>query len=264
MKILFFLALLANLVFFLWHYNAGAFHHAADKTELAAPKTKQIWLLSELEKKPPVNMAATHIVPLAANLTAPATVMTRAIKDNPQHLVTSTVVNPVQTPVSSVTTPATTAPVKTFYCYQVKGFADKTAVTHWAQQHAVDLSVLQLKETPPVVADYMVNYPAAPTIVDSKKNIALLKEHGINDFFMINHGELQGAISLGVFKAEAYAIKAQQDLIQRGIKAKVTKRYKTAASVSAQIKTAKNKPELLAALAGQAAKPSVELLPQCE
>lgn len=272
MKILFFLALLANLVFFLWQYNAGAFHHATDKAELANPEPKQIWLVSELEKKPPVPVAATHTAPITTNPTTAATITARTETANPQQLVTTAPVNPVQAPVPNQTTPVASAsppatattPVKTFYCYQVKGFADKTAVSRWAQQQALAPTALQLKEIPAVVADYMVNYPAASSFAESKNNIAILKEHGINNFFMINHGEFKGAISLGVFRSEARAMKAQQVLIQKGIKAKVTPRYKTAPVVSAQIKTEKTKPQLLATLAGQARQPSVELLSQCE
>jgi hypothetical protein len=267
MKILFFLALLVNLVFFLWQYNAGAFHNAADKTEIASPEPKQIWLLSELAKKPAVSVAAIHTpTRVVTNLIAPATVISRPTKNNPQHLITSTIVNSVQISATSATpmTPVATVTAKTFYCYQVGGFADKAAVIHWAQQQALDETSLQLKETPPVIADYLVNYPAAATLADSKKNMAVLTTHGINDFFMINQGEFKGTISLGVFKNEARAIKAQQILIQKGINAKVSKRYKTAATVSAQIKTEKTRPQLLATLAGHAPQPRVELVSQCK
>lgn len=263
MKNLFFLALLANLVFFLWQYNAGGFHQTADKTKLANPEPKQIWLLSELEKKPPVIVATTHTSQVATNLTAPAAIITHAEKNNPQHPVAPPMVNTATAP-AIATIPATTATVKKFYCYQVKGFADKAAATRWTQQQAVDKSSLQLKDPPPVVADYLVNYPAAATLAESKKNIDVLKTHGITDFFMINHGEFKGAISLAVFKNEARAIKAQQLFVRKGINAKVTKRYKTAATVSARIKTEKTKPQLLVTLTGHTPKPSVELLSQCE
>lgn len=279
MKILFFLALLANLVFFLWQYNAGAFGHTTDKTELAISESKQIWLVSEMEKKLPVNRAATPTPPPATHQTSPATVMALAKTNTPQQSVTSAAVHPVQplpvpsqtAPIANVAAPAPSltpalpmASVKAVYCYQVQGFADKTAVTRWAQQQTIDPKALQLKETAPVVADYLVNYPAAATFAESKKNIAVLKNHGINTFFMINQGEFKGAISLGVFKSEARAIKAQQVLIQKGINAKVTPRYKTAPVISAQIKTEKTKPELLLTLAGHAPKASVELLSKCE
>jgi hypothetical protein len=252
MKILFFLALLTNLVFFLWQYHVGAFNHAVNETEIVNPEPKQIWLVSELKNKPPVSVPVTQ-------LTAPATVITQAKTNNPQHLVTSTVLNPPQTPVPTVTTPA-----KTLYCYQITGFANKTTAAQWAKQQTVDLSTLQIKETAPVVADYLVNYPPAATFSESKKNIAFLEQHGIRDFFMINQGEFKGAISLGVFRNETRAIKAQQAFMQKGVNAKVSKRYKTPPATFLELKSEKNKQQLLEALAAHTSKPSVELLSKCD
>lgn len=265
MKILFFLALLANLVFFLWQYNAGSFRFVANETEFVASPKKQIWLLSELEKKPPVAVAKSNAAPVAASLSALAAIITTgAEKNNPQHLITIADAKPAQLPVPTATIPVTTAPVQISYCYQISGFSDKASINRWTQQQTIDTSSLQIKETLPIVADYVVNYPAAATPAEAKKNIEFLKSHGIRDFFMINHGEFKGAISLSVFKNEARATRAQQVLIQKGINAKVSKRYKTAATVSAQIKTAKTRPQLLATLAGHARQPSVKLLAKCE
>ena len=237
MKNLFFLALLANLVFFLWQYKAGAFRHAAEETEFVNPEPRQIWLVSELEKKPPVTVAAIHPLPVTTALTAPAAVVSRPAKNNPPQPVVSTVINTAaaktatpavpaaivsppaknnspQTVVAPVanaapasvinTTPVATAAAKTFYCYQIKGFADKAAATRWTEQQAVNSASVQFKEIPPVVSDYVVNYPAAATFAESKKNIETLKEHGINNFFMINHGEFKGTISLASEKTLVY------------------------------------------------------------
>lgn len=262
MKNLFFLALLANLVFFLWHYNEGDFHHAASESEFVTSAPKQILLVSELEKKPPVIAALTHSATVEPKLTAPAVISSQNAKNTLQHSPVSTA---IKTAIAPVATEISTAAVtKTFYCYQVRGFSDKTAATHWSQQPSINSSSLQIKETLPVVADYLVNYPAAATLAESKKTVDFLKSHGVTDFFMINHGEFKGAISLAVFKNEARAIKAQRVFIQKGINAKVSKRYKTAATVSAQIKTEKNKAQLLATLSKYTRHPSVESFSQCE
>lgn len=259
MKNLFFLALLANLVFFLWQYNAGSFRHMADKPEFVNPNPKQIWLESELEKKPPVTVAAIHPSPATTTLTAPSTVVSRPEKKpvNPPVIKTAAIA-------AATTIPAATAAVKTFYCYQIKGFSDKAAATRWTQQQSVGTSSVQFKEIPPIVSDYVVNYPAAATLAESRKNIETLKEHGIRNFFMINHGEFKGTISLGVFKNEFRAIKAQQLIAKKGINAKITKRYKTPATVLTQLKTEQTRPQLLATLTKYMQHPRVELLSQCE
>lgn len=292
MKNLFFLALLANLVFFLWQYNAGAFRHEADKPEPVNPNPKQIWLVSELEKKQSLTVAASHASAVKTTLTAPTAVISRPEKNNPQQPVISTVTNTtnvavatktpatpaaiaslpeknnspqtVVAPVTSTISATTTTAVKTFYCYQIKGFADKVAATRWTQQQSVDAASVQFKEIPPVVSDYVVNYPAAATFAESKKNIETLKAHGINNFFMINHGEFKGSISLGVFKNEVRAIKAQQIFTNKGINAKITKRYKSPATVLAQLKTEQTRLQLLATLTKYTQHPSVELLSKCE
>jgi hypothetical protein len=97
MKIVFFLALLINLIFFLWQYNAGAFHHVTDDAQIAPAEPKQIWLLSELAQKQPATVIKTPIPPTTLSITAPAAVITRATKNNPQHLVTSTLTNTATT-----------------------------------------------------------------------------------------------------------------------------------------------------------------------
>ena len=262
MKNLFFLALLTNLMFFLWQYHAGAFRHVADKPEFVNPNPKQIWLVSELEKKPSVTVAAIQASPGKTTLTAPAAVISHPEKNNSPQTVVAPLANAASATVTS-TTPVTPA-VKTLYCYQIKGFADKATATRWSQKQSTDASSVQFKEIPPVVSAYVVNYPAAATFADSKKNVAALKAHGVNSFFMINHGEFKGVISLGVFKNEARAMKAQQMLVKKGINAKVSKRYKTTATVSAQIKTEQTRPQLLATLTKYARHPSIELLSKCE
>ena len=246
MRILFFLALLANLVFFLWQYNAGGFHQSGDEGEPIPASTKQIWLLSELEKKPPV--------------TAPQNISTAIISQAEKNQSPPPVPPAIANTVAITTISPTTPAVKTRYCYRIKGFANKASATRWTQRHAIDTALLHIRESPPVVADYVVNYPAA-TSAALKKNSDLLKERGIKKFFMLNR---KGLISLGVFKNEIRAIKAQQALIKKGINAKVSKRYQTAATVSAQIQTKQTRTQLLATLKKYTHHPSIELLSQCE
>lgn len=258
MKILFFLTLLANLVFFLWQYNAGGFHRAEEKTEISNPEPKQIWLLSELPKKPPVTVAAIQTPPLAA----PAVNVPQPAKNNPQVPTLLPVLKPAVAATASATPTTTATAVKQFYCYQIKGFSDKSAAMHWSQKAGVSMS-LRFKEIPPVVADYVVNYPV-PTPAKSGESGEFLKQHGIKNFFVINHGESKGSISLGVFKSEAHAIKAQRMFIQKGINAKIAKRYKASPAVLTQLKTEQNRSQLLASLAKYTRHPKVESLSQCE
>lgn len=283
MKILFFLALLANVIFFLWLYQIGTFNHSNIEQKIDASKPKQILLLSELKQQPTTVAPIVQKQPAVASLIAPASVIARPAGNNPQHLVTSTVVNPAtvsanqpapaSAPTANVAKPEViTAPTpavavaiapKPSYCYQIGMFNDKASAKRSAQQ-LIGKSAVQIKEIPPAIADYLVYFPAAANSPDGKNNAEVLREQGINDFFMINKGEFKGSLSLGVFKNEKRAIKSQQLFIEKGVQAQVAKRYKTEASFFYTAETDKTRVEILASLPKYTFKPNVKRTAHCD
>ena len=280
MKILFFLALLANVIFFLWLYQIGTFNHSNIEQKIDASKPKQILLLSELKQQPTTVAPIVQKQPAVASLIAPASVIARPAGNNPQHLVTSTVVNPatvsanqpapasaptasvVKPDLITVPTPAVAIAPKPSYCYQIGMFNDKASAKRSAQQ-MIGKTAVQIKEIPPAIADYLVYFPAAANSPDGKNNAEVLREQGINDFFMINKGEFKGSLSLGVFKNEKRAIKSQQLFIEKGVQAQVAKRYKTEASFFYTAETDKTRVEIVASLPKYKFKPNVKRAAHC-
>jgi hypothetical protein len=281
MKILFFLALLANVIFFLWLYQIGTFNHSNVEQKIDASKPKQILLLSELKQQPTTVAPIVQKQPAVASLISPASVIARPADNNPQHLVTSIVVNPATVsanqpapaPTANVGKPEViTAPTpavavaiapKPSYCYQIGMFNDKASAKRSVQQ-VIGKSAVQIKEIPPAIADYLVYFPAAANSPDGKNNAEVLKAQGINDFFMINKGEFKGSLSLGVFKNERRAIKSQQLFIEKGVQAQVAKRYKTEANFFYTAESDKTKVEILASLPKYTFKPNVKRTAHCD
>lgn len=72
---------------------------------------------------------------------------------------------------------------------------------------------------------YMVIYPPAESVQAARENLKFLKSRGIRDLWLINRGELQDAISLGVFRRRESAELMQQDLRDQGIAAEVRPKY---------------------------------------
>jgi hypothetical protein len=291
MKILFFLAVLANLVFFLWQYNAGAFQQPSDRAEPLAVE-KQIWLVSELEQKPAIKVAVksnsypafvglrSSAQPTGSKITA--TTLAHVIAKMDHDMLAMTEFKPLLKPktvpaqatkaVAIKTTPTAVASIstlkpaeKTFFCYQISTLANKSVVANWVKRQAKEITLLKpIKENEPMVADYLIYYPTAGSIEKTRENIALLKEQGVTELFVIKSGEFKNAISLGVFKNQARAIRQQQNLIHQGIQAQLAKRYKSAAMVYLQIKTEKKPAQLLAMLKREVMQPKLELLSKCD
>ena len=269
MKILFFLSLLANVVFFLWQYQAGAFQPTEQKS-LEPTLTKQkIWLLSELKQSQPVTPTRVAIVepkmpaqPLVPTDFGVANLTQRNIFKQTeafiQHLQKS---HEVVVAAASLVPAQETRVEKPRVCYKITGFATKTVALRWSKRHAGE--AFKIKEIPPVVSDYQVNYPAAELIKLKKNNVEFLKARGINDFFIIHQGELKGSISLGVFKNEMNAINTQRYFLRKGIPAKITKRYKEA-NVTVQFKTDLTHAQLTATLNRYAQRARPKLLSRCE
>jgi len=68
---------------------------------------------------------------------------------------------------------------------------------------------------------FMVIYPSAETLEKSKENVKFLRSLGIKDMWLINTGKLQGAISLGIFNRLNTAEIMRDELHTQGILAEI-------------------------------------------
>jgi hypothetical protein len=73
---------------------------------------------------------------------------------------------------------------------------------------------------------YVVYYPAPASMEESFLTAANLKNnHGIKDLYVINDGEIKGAISLGVFSNERNAESAKSKFEQKGLQVRIKPRF---------------------------------------
>jgi hypothetical protein len=73
---------------------------------------------------------------------------------------------------------------------------------------------------------YVVYYPAPASMEESLLTATNLKNnHGIKDLYVINDGEIKGAISLGVFSNERNAESAKSKFEQKGLQVRIKPRF---------------------------------------
>ena len=85
-------------------------------------------------------------------------------------------------------------------------------------------------------SSYMVYIPPQKNPKIAEKRIAELQAKGINNYFLIQDGKFQHAISLGIFKTETSARKLLDELVRNGIHdAMIAGRGKTTDMVSFEL-----------------------------
>jgi hypothetical protein len=65
----------------------------------------------------------------------------------------------------------------------------------------------------------------------------MLKNHGVNDLWLLRTGEEKGQISLGVFNKEKRALIMKSQMLAKGLNAEVKARYKIKPQKYALIKS---------------------------
>ena len=249
MKILFFLLLLANVVVFMWEYRQGAFWTApATPDESQADYNERIVLLSEIDNNQETD-AETRMPTLdTEQVSSPAAeTESTAPKTEPEPNVSVAESEPDTSADSGKADdePNASGPV----CYQAGPFSNQTIYRIWQKQ--LSGSILAVDKEVPIVKDYMVYYPAAETLNESKDNVQMLKENGLNDLYMINQGEDQGVISLGVYASEDKAIQLKNELLAKEINTEIKARYKNKRQTFAFIQGEKQTIDVLDSLKQQ-------------
>ncbi len=211
MKYVFYLLLMANVLFFLWEQNFG---NAALERQKTSVKTigqepaERIVLIRELPSRP---KTAAALAPPAAEKTAePSANTQQAMLEPPAG----------QSPPPAV---PESSPVPT--CYQLGPFASEAEARvrlNALRSQSDDLEA----EIKPVerVQGFLVLYPKAETPELVKADKTMLIERGIKEMWVIDRGALKGAISLGLFKKKEHAEAAQKTFQEKGIKAEIQPR----------------------------------------
>lgn len=233
MKILFFLLALANVALFMWEYRQGAFSTAQETPAgNIAGYQEPIVLLSELNSNTEIADQTDKTATIARNDAAGKEEM--AAKPLEKESVTEKSTEaaapvlqtpmPVATPIDSGIKDGGQIGSSAIDCYEAGPFANNNVYQIWEKRLNGFIKGIDRDEQ--IVTDYLVYYPASETLDESKANMQMLKDKGVNDLYMINKGEEQGQISLGVYKKEERAILMKNELLAKGINAEIKARYK--------------------------------------
>lgn len=187
MKILFFLLVTANVALFMWEYKQGAFSHTESQAIAG-------------------NSPDLESIVLAKEVdTSPSKEQSPAIENTQQ---------------ASIPSPSNPN------CYLAGPFSNEAMLQSWSKQAGLHDMKLVNKDDQQAIA-YLVYYPAEDTMEKSKKNMQMLRNHGITDLWIFTQGEQQGEISLGLFTKEDKALVMKTELLGKGVQAKIKPKYKT-------------------------------------
>ena len=181
MKIFFLLALLTNIIFFLWEYNSGGLNADKNVSKIKSNRPKQILLLTELPKN---TKKIEKISPL-------------------KILETNTVTS------------------KKEFCYQIGPFDDKNKVERWRILNRINKSDFGLFNKDAKINYYWVYSPPTKNYLEKQKTIKLLKESGIKDFEIYEKGTFKGYISLGLFSKLVNALSIKAKMIEINVNVKI-------------------------------------------
>ncbi len=248
MKILFFIALFANICLFLWEF----FDHGNSKATQPLepnPEPKQILLVSELTPaqlealKQTATLAHQSNAQLNLNepikpietiedIRAPITITPKAnetfVLPEPQTAgeLPSTSENPatpIITPIAGSTSIDSTritseTSITQTFCYEAGPFTSKRAIQKWLDSRSFPmLQTRIITKMDRSTGKYMVYYPAAETYELSQEHIKQLKDLGIKNLWFFREGEDKGHISLGLGSDYANAVELQQKFQKKGI-----------------------------------------------
>jgi len=202
MKYLFFLLLLGNIVLYLWETGHRQPREEVNRIQLQLPDShEEIKLLKEAPAAPKKSPGATP-----AKEAPPAA----TIKPEPPPVA----VEP--------------APVKVEidpHCRLIGPYADADAARASLDQLQSRLEGLELVSRTEASAEgFWVLYPRAENIYAARANRKMLSDRGIRDLWLFDKGELENAISLGVFKTRDRAEAMQEELRAKGIEVEIKPR----------------------------------------
>lgn len=230
MKIIFFLAALANVALFMWEYNKNSEQTTEHSETRVYADLERIVLVSELNRDETGRNPVAQYKENAGNQDSQMQLGLQITPDD-KSKEASTQSSEEKSPVVEQT-----AENETPACYEAGPFADSSVLGIWQKQlAAVEAEVDSVSREGKSVSDYLVYYPS-DTPEQSVANLLMLKGQGHNDAWILNQGNEKGGISLGVFKKEERAQAMKSQLQDKGIHVEVMPRYKKQVQKFARIK----------------------------
>jgi len=229
MKYVFYILILANVVFFLWETNiiGQGGGTAASYRELRLPHTvERIALLSERSAPPEKNTGVALADPS----------VTQAAPEPSE--------GETPEPVQQADVPAPESG-----CFQWGPVADEARAREVLNLVKAQSDQAALVRKPSDLTDgWWVLFPKAHDLEAAKSNRKMLLEKGVTDLWLFDKGPLQGAISLGLFKTRARAEQAQKKFTEQGVITEVVPRLVQSEAYWVRIPWTRPVPELEAML----------------
>jgi len=216
MKYVFYLLLLCNVVFYLWATGVGREKSNFDRYEISLPpQTERIALIKEqpaMEKKVPQPEAAPKV-----EETPPP-----AIDQSPQETVETP---PENLQAQGAQAQAEPLPPSDSACFRLGPYRSQAAARHALAGLKSQVEEGQVVTRYDDVEDgFWVLYPKAANLDVARANRQMLVEKGVRDLWLIDKGEMQGAISLGIYKTRERAENLQRKFSEQNIEVEVKPR----------------------------------------
>lgn len=261
MRLVFFLLVLANLVFYVW--SAGYFGGQEEGREpqrlqnLLQPEKMRVTPIPEplapAAQSPASPEGATPVAPATTPDAAPALAPASPPQGSPAPALPAPN-PPVSAPTSSVSAaPPPVAVAPSAICRRVEGVAvkDGDALQQSLKKAGFTVASLSADER-----SYWVHIPGLATSASAEKKAGELKQMGVGDFHVMQATGGGFVISLGLFREEALANQFLQTLGKKGVKsARLETRTKPPASLRLELRGpadlfARRLPALLTAASG--------------
>lgn len=289
MKILTFLFLTINVVFFMWQYHSGSFlppmkenfkgrsdlapivlveenKSLAVNTENAGSySVKKFRVISDfqpIEKvvEPAPSIENIHKQPLHVSQVNPEAILNPGLGEKPVVPAESFVVKNQKAEVSSAINEDQEKKQAEINineenlkgslsdtdtedaCYEIGPFGHQSQYFSWLNTFKGDYVAIKLiRREEPQSSGYFVYYPAEDTLEKSGANVEMLKDKGIEDYWVITEGETRGEISLGFLRTLERAEMLKKELLDKGVKAFIRPIFKDSNVIYAWVKTLRKK-----------------------
>jgi len=204
MKVLFYLMLVVNVVFYLWETTRGQGAGPAQVELKLPPSGEPIVLIEELPSVP--RKAPSGVEEPPALIDAPLSEQESA----------------------EVTAPAVSEPPRAKSepgCYWMGPFDNEAEARKAQDALPPELPGSEVQRRVGETTDgFWVLYPKADSVEQARINRQMLQEKGVHDLWLFDKGELQGAISLGLFKTRERAEQAEEHFRSRNIEVEIQPR----------------------------------------
>lgn len=241
-RIIFFMALLGNIIFFLWEVNAKSVNITDSSSTIDVLIEKQIILLSEVS----INELGDHKIAIQLQAleseTKKIVVNSQAKPIFPEvtpkvvDIVVTAEVLPLDNEVISKPLISKRSMTKQSWCYNIGVFDSVENLKQWQTLNKLEALAISSKDKE-VISGFLVYYSRGNTFYRSELNVKKLKKQGVKELWLFREGDLKGHISLGLFRDKVRAIHLKKELLKKKVRAKIMTRYQMETHFFAELMT---------------------------